>query len=149
MFFICSKIIFEFLFNDMSTLAGNFVPSPREIESNDRKARKRGEWEKKSKWQCRNRMLTCCKCNRPLTPPYHPVSVGNWPEFPTDSLLVENIFSFTITKTCLFKYIENFTTKKWKFPDEKFWHFSYFCSKQILWVLVWNYLHEVVLMSTH
>ena len=26
-----------------------------------------------------------------------------------------------ITKTCLFKYTENFTTKKWKFPDKKFW----------------------------
>ena len=24
-----------------------------------------------------------------------------------------------ITKTRLFKYIENFTTKKWKFSDEK------------------------------
>ena len=23
-----------------------------------------------------------------------------------------------ITKTCLFKYIENFTTKNWKFPDK-------------------------------
>ena len=26
-----------------------------------------------------------------------------------------------ITKTRLFKYIENFTTKKWKLSDEKFW----------------------------
>ena len=26
-----------------------------------------------------------------------------------------------ITKTSLFKYIEIFTTKKWKFSDEKFW----------------------------
>ena len=34
-----------------------------------------------------------------------------------------------ITKTCLFKYTENFTTKKWKFSDKKFWYFSYFCSK--------------------
>ena len=42
----------------------------------------------------------------------------------------------TITKTCLFKYIENFTTKIWKFSDEKFWYFSYFCSKHRLWVLV-------------
>ena len=41
-----------------------------------------------------------------------------------------------ITKTRLFKYIENFTTKKWKFSDEKFWYFSYFCSKHRLWVLV-------------
>ena len=27
----------------------------------------------------------------------------------------------SITKTRLFKYIENFTTKKWKLSDEKFW----------------------------
>ena len=26
-----------------------------------------------------------------------------------------------IMKTRLFKYIENFTTKKWKLSDEKFW----------------------------
>ena len=39
----------------------------------------------------------------------------------------------TITKTRLFKYIENFTTKKkGKFSDKKFWYFSYFCSKQIV-----------------
>ena len=33
-----------------------------------------------------------------------------------------NVF---ITKTCLFKYTENFTTKKkkWKFSDKKFWYF--------------------------
>ena len=36
------------------------------------------------------------------------------------------------TKTCLFKYTENFTTKKWKFSDKKFWYFSCFCSKQIV-----------------
>ena len=35
-----------------------------------------------------------------------------------------------ITKTRLFKYIENFISKKWKFSDKKFWYFSYFCSKQ-------------------
>ena len=29
---------------------------------------------------------------------------------------VKNLF---ITKTCLFKYTESFTTKKWKFTDEK------------------------------
>ena len=34
-----------------------------------------------------------------------------------------------ITKTCLFKYTENFTTKNWKFSGKKFWYFSYFCSK--------------------
>ena len=33
-----------------------------------------------------------------------------------------------ITKTRLFKYIENFTAKNWKFSDKKFWYFSYFCS---------------------
>ena len=27
-----------------------------------------------------------------------------------------------ITKICLFKYTENFTTKKWKFSDKKFWY---------------------------
>ena len=42
----------------------------------------------------------------------------------------------TITKTCLFKYTENFSTQKWKFSDKKFWYFSYFCSKHRLWVLV-------------
>ena len=33
------------------------------------------------------------------------------------------------------KYTETSTTKKWKFTDEKFWYFSYFCSKHRLWVL--------------
>ena len=43
---------------------------------------------------------------------------------------------FYITKTCLFKYTENFTTKnKWKFSDKKFWYFSHFCSKHRLGVL--------------
>ena len=28
------------------------------------------------------------------------------------------LFGLTITKTCLFKYIENFTTKNWKFSDK-------------------------------
>ena len=41
-----------------------------------------------------------------------------------------------ITKTRLFKYIENFTSKNWKFTDKKFWHFSYFCSKHRMWVLI-------------
>ena len=41
-----------------------------------------------------------------------------------------------ITKTCLFKYIENLTTNKGKFSDKKFRYFSYFCSKHRLWVLV-------------
>ena len=43
---------------------------------------------------------------------------------------------YLITKTCLFKYTENFTTKKWKFSDKKIWYFSWFCSKHRLWVLV-------------
>ena len=41
-----------------------------------------------------------------------------------------------ITKTRLFKYIENFTSKNWKFSDKNLWYFSYFCSKHRLWVLV-------------
>ena len=41
-----------------------------------------------------------------------------------------------ITETCLFKYIENFTTKNGKFSNKKFWFFSYFCSKHRLWVCV-------------
>ena len=34
-----------------------------------------------------------------------------------------------ITKTCLFKYIENFTTKKWKFSDKKILIFFIFLLK--------------------
>ena len=41
-----------------------------------------------------------------------------------------------ITETRLFKYIENFTTKKGKCFYKKFRYFSYFCSKHRLWVLV-------------
>ena len=41
-----------------------------------------------------------------------------------------------ITKIRVFKYNENFTNKKWKFSNKKFWYFSYFCSKHRLWVLV-------------
>ena len=41
-----------------------------------------------------------------------------------------------ITKTRLFKYIENFTSKNWNFSGKKLWYFSYFCSKHRLWVLV-------------
>ena len=40
-----------------------------------------------------------------------------------------------IMKMCLFKYIELFTSKNWKFSDKN-WYFSYFCSKHRLWVLV-------------
>ena len=41
-----------------------------------------------------------------------------------------------ITKTRLFKYTENLTTKKWKFSDKKLLYFLNFCSKHRLWVLV-------------
>ena len=42
-----------------------------------------------------------------------------------------------ITKTRLFKYIEKFTSKNWKFTNKnKHWYFSHFCSKYSLWVLV-------------
>ena len=41
-----------------------------------------------------------------------------------------------ITKTCLFEYTVNFTTKNWIFSDKKFWFLSYFCSKHRLWILV-------------
>ena len=37
---------------------------------------------------------------------------------------------------CKPQYIENFTSKNWKFSDNKLWYFSYFCSKHRLWVLV-------------
>ena len=45
------------------------------------------------------------------------------------------VLSFFITKTRIFKYIENFTTKKGKFSD-KILIFSNCCSKHRLWVLV-------------
>ena len=37
-----------------------------------------------------------------------------------------------ITKTSLFKYTENFTTKKWKFPNNKFWYFFHTYTQNIL-----------------
>ena len=52
------------------------------------------------------------------------------------SLLVFTPDMLNITITCLFKYIENFTTKKGKISDKKFWYFSYSCSKHRLWVPV-------------
>ena len=53
-----------------------------------------------------------------------------------------------ITKTRLFKYIENFTTKKWKFSDKKFWYFfSHFCSKHRCGYSLEP--PEAVLTSTH
>ena len=48
----------------------------------------------------------------------------------------KTFFFQDITKTCLFKYIGNFTYKNWKFSDKKLWYFSYFFSKHRLWVLV-------------
>ena len=54
-----------------------------------------------------------------------------------------------ITKTCIFKYTENVTTKKWKFSDKKFRYFSYFCSKHRLWVPVRTASKEAVPTSTH
>ena len=41
-----------------------------------------------------------------------------------------------ITKTCLFNYTENFTTKNENFQIKNSDIFSYFCSKHRLWVLV-------------
>ena len=47
-----------------------------------------------------------------------------------------NQLQIFITKTHLFKYIENFSSKNLKFSDKKLWYFSYFCSKHRVWVLV-------------
>ena len=41
-----------------------------------------------------------------------------------------------ITKTRLFKYKENFTSKNWKFSDRKLWYFLHVCWKHRLRVLV-------------
>ena len=41
--------------------------------------------------------------------------------------LICGVCSVFITKTRLFKYNENFTTKKGKFSGKQFWYFSYFC----------------------
>ena len=43
---------------------------------------------------------------------------------------------WTLEKTCLFKYTENFTTKNENFQRKNSDIFSYFCSKHRLWVLV-------------
>ena len=58
---------------------------------------------------------------------YHPCMCSVW--------FWTSLFVHGITKTRLFKYTENFTTKNWKFSDKKCWYFSYFCSKHRLWVL--------------
>ena len=51
-----------------------------------------------------------------------------------------NIFHLHINnplrKRAYSNILKNFTTKKWKISDKKFWYFSYFCSKHRLWVLV-------------
>ena len=39
--------------------------------------------------------------------------------------------SLTITKTRLFKYTENFTTKKWKFSDKIFLYILHISSQNI------------------
>ena len=54
------------------------------------------------------------------------------------SCLKTSTLTKLITKTCLFKYIENFTTANCKFSDKKKNPdiFSHFRSKHRLWVLV-------------
>ena len=54
-----------------------------------------------------------------------------------------------ITKTRLFKYIENFTSKDWKFSDKKFWYFSYFCFGLNVFyfteITTQSYIHTIVI----
>ena len=58
-------------------------------------------------------------------------------EVSSESKYFNPLSKLFITKTRLFKYIENFTSKKtWKISDKKLWYFSCFCSKHRLWVLV-------------
>ena len=57
------------------------------------------------------------------------------------------LFPVLITKTRLFKYTENFTTKKWKFSDKKFLYFTYFLSKHRLWVLGSNAYSQSLFLS--
>ena len=54
--------------------------------------------------------------------------------------------SISITKTCLFKYTENFTTKKWNFSDKKFRYLFLFLLKA---KIVGTRQDEAVLTSTH
>ena len=49
---------------------------------------------------------------------------------------IEFNYKLYITKTRLFKYIDNFTSKKWKLSQKKIRYFSYFCSRHRLWVPV-------------
>ena len=55
-------------------------------------------------------------------------------EFLRDSKTISNQTWLNITKTRLFKYVENFTTKNKVFRKKKKSDiFSYFCPKHILW----------------
>ena len=45
--------------------------------------------------------------------------------------LINEMYMHHITKTRLFKYNENFTTKKWKFSDKKFWYFFHVSAQNI------------------
>ena len=86
-------------------------------------------------------LLKYIDCGYSLEPPRRGEAVLT----STHNLCFEQKYE-TITKTRLFKYIENFTSKNWKFSDKKFWYFFYFCSKHRLWVLVRT---ASVLTSTH
>ena len=46
-------------------------------------------------------------------------------------IVIINFCRCSITKTHLFKYIENFTSRNWKFSDEKLWYFSYISAQNI------------------
>ena len=72
----------------------------------------------------------CSLDRRPCTVP-----CGCKAAVPSDKDSVASMCTNVITKTHLFKYTENFSTKKWRFSDKTFWYFS-FCSKHRFWVLV-------------
>ena len=60
--------------------------------------------------------------------------------------LRKDVVTFYITKTRLFKYIENFNPpKNWKFSDEKLSYYLYFCSKHRLWAPVNEYPQSMFL----
>ena len=71
-----------------------------------------------------------------------------WSESSLDTIWIAKgaiILHENITKTRLFKYIENFTTKQnGKFSDKTFSFFSHFFSKHRLWVLVRTALAKIV-----
>ena len=52
------------------------------------------------------------------------------PSLNLDTSIVANRDFCHITKTCLLKYIKNFTFKNWKFSDKKLRYFSYFCEQK-------------------